>query len=242
MASTDDHPASNSKKEIVRRGWNKVSYIYRPPGVPKDCFGHTLTDHREWLQPIFDRVAQDARVLDLGCGCGAPDSLLLATRYRVTGVDISDVQIDRAKSLVPGATFVRADMTEIDFPDASFAAILALYSIIHVPVEEQRTLLRKIHRWLEPGGLALLVTGHDKWTGIENGWLGSDATMYWSHADADTYAGWFAELGFQTFDRRYVPEGGGGHELFLLEKTTRQSFDAHRGNSRQRDRPRSPSP
>jgi len=43
-------------------------------------------------------------------------------------VDISDVQIERARRLVPGATFIRADVTEIDFPAAGFDAVVCLYA------------------------------------------------------------------------------------------------------------------
>jgi SAM-dependent methyltransferase len=208
----------DSPQSIVREGWNRLSFVYRPEGRTADYFDHKLEDHREWLQPILDLGAVEGRVLDLGCGCGIPDTALLSERFEVTGVDISDVQIERAKKLVPRATFVRADMTEVDFPPDHFRAVTCLYALIHVPLEEQRGLLKKIRRWLEPHGLFLLVTGHDAWTGVERGWLGSEATMYWSHADAETYASWLVELGFEILKRSFVPEGDGGHELFLLEK------------------------
>jgi 2-polyprenyl-3-methyl-5-hydroxy-6-metoxy-1,4-benzoquinol methylase len=207
-----------SPKSIVRDGWNRVSLVYRPEGVSDDCFGHTRDDHREWLNPILEQGAAGMHVLDLGCGCGIPDAQLLARRFQVTGVDISDVQVERAKQNVPSAKFVRADMTEIEFPPAHFGAVVCLYALIHVPLAEQRGLLRKIYEWLEPHGLSLVITGHEAWTGTERSWLGTDATMYWSHADAETYAQWFKELGFRTLRRIFVREGDGGHELFLLRK------------------------
>jgi ubiquinone/menaquinone biosynthesis C-methylase UbiE len=45
----------------------------------------------------------------------------------VTGVDLSDTMIRRARRLVPRARFVRADMTEVVFPDREFGAVIALY-------------------------------------------------------------------------------------------------------------------
>ena len=60
-------------------------------------------------------------VLDLGCGCGVPVARdLVAAGHRVTGVDISDVQIQRARHLVPAATFRRADATTLHLPPESF--------------------------------------------------------------------------------------------------------------------------
>jgi hypothetical protein len=42
--------------------------------------------------------------------------------------------------------------------------------------------------------------------------------MYWSHADAATYRSWLVEQGFAIISDRFVPEGCGGHELFLAQR------------------------
>jgi ubiquinone/menaquinone biosynthesis C-methylase UbiE len=205
-------------KAIVRQGWDHVSEIYRPGNSALDVYGHGFEDHREWLEPLLKAVPRGSEVLDLGCGCGIPDARLLTDRFRVTGVDISDVQIDRARRLVPGARFVRADMTEVIFTDDSFGAVLCLYALIHVPIEEQRPLLHRIHRWLVPGGLFLVITGRDAYTGVEKNWLGSNAEMFWSQTDAATFEGWLRESGFVVRKRAFIPEGASGHTLFLVAK------------------------
>jgi hypothetical protein len=79
-------------------------------------------------------------------------------------------------------------------------------------------MLRRIYRWLSPGGLALLTLGKTAWTGTENSWLGVNVEMYWSHADAATYDRWLRAFGFEILRRRYIPEGDSGHELFLARK------------------------
>jgi SAM-dependent methyltransferase len=206
-------------KAIVRRGWNHVSNLYRPTPVEEDAFGHTYEDHSEWLEPILQMVPKGAEVLDLGCGCGIPDASLLSGRFRVTGVDISDVQVDRARQLVPDARFVRADMTEVMFSEESFGAVVCLYALIHVPLAEQRPLLARVHRWLVPGGLFLVITGEEAFTGTEPDWLGSNSEMFWSHTDAATYQRWLGEAGFEVRRRRHVPEPGSpGHAMFLAAK------------------------
>ena len=51
-----------------------------------------------------------AGVVDLDCGAGVPATrLLIDAGFVVTRVDISEVQIERARSLVPDATFICAD-------------------------------------------------------------------------------------------------------------------------------------
>lgn len=216
-ASSRSHDPLDPKK-VVRDGWNSVSTVYRPPGSPTDAFDHTFADHRDWLQPFFRTVPPGAQVLDLGCGCGLPDAELLSDRFRVTGVDISDVQVERARRQLPRVRFVRADMTEVTFRPQAFGGVVCLYALIHVPLEEQPELLSKVFGWLAPEGLFLVTTGATAWTGVEEGWLGSNAKMYWSHADARTYERWLKETGFHVLRRIFVPEKGATHALFLAQK------------------------
>ena len=111
----------------------------------------------------FPRLSSHATVLDLGCGNDVPASRMLPERFNVTGVDISEAQISRARHLVPTGTFLRADIASIEFPPASFDAVVSFFALIHVPVQEQRLVLGRIRtlagaRWLIPcGGRASFV-------------------------------------------------------------------------------------
>lgn len=209
---------SRSPKEIVREGWNQLSTVYRPDGTSEDAFGHTASAHRRWLKPVL-ALRAGSKVLDLGCGCGIPDASLLSRRFEVVGVDISEVQIERARKLVPEATFLCTDMTRVRFLVGSFDAAICLYSIIHVPVEEQGELIERIGRWIRPGGPFILIAGADAYTGTEEGWLGSASEMYWSHADGETYARWLVGAGFEVRRREIIPEGAARHELFYCRRT-----------------------
>ena len=217
-AASGAAPELFDPKRIVREGWNRVSTIYRPPGSRSDAFDHTNADYRDWLQPFFQMLPPGTEVLDLGCGCGLPEARLLSERFRVTGIDLSDVQIERARNLVPKVRFLRADMTAVSFPRGSFGGVVCLYALIHVPLVEQPGLLARVHRWLGPRGLFLVTTGATAWTGVEEGWLGSNAKMYWSHADIETYERWFEDRGFRVLRRTLLPEGTARHALFLLQK------------------------
>lgn len=196
-------------KGIVRRGYDLVSRAYRADDAGDG-------EHGPWMDLLEMRVREGAAVLDLGCGCGVPVARRLARRYAVTGVDLSPVQVERARTLVPNATFICADMARVAFPDASFDAITCFYALIHLPVAEQPALLRAVRRWLRPGGVFLATVGHQAWTGLEKDWLGvAGGDMWWSHADAATYRGWFADAGLAVERETFVPEGAGGH-VFLL--------------------------
>jgi SAM-dependent methyltransferase len=161
-------------EQIVRRGYDAVSYRYRGDAEEPELYG-------TWLAQLRERVPAGGTVLDLGCGCGVPLARdLTASGFALTGVDISAVQVERARRLVPGARFLHADATGVAFPPSSFDAVVSLYTLIHMPLDEQPALLGRIGRWLRPGGWLLATTGQRAWTGIEEQWLGGEAPMWWS--------------------------------------------------------------
>ena len=98
--------------------------------------------------------------LEFGSGMG--DSCeYVASRFgcRVTGVEISPEQVERARERHPnrrsrGFDFVEADILQWEPPE--------LYDVVYflemLPIiQDSRTLLKKIHSWLRPGG-ALTMT------------------------------------------------------------------------------------
>ena len=203
-----------SNKEIVRQGYDKVSYAYRNENQSEG-----FSDYAAWLAELALLLPPQAKVLDLGCGCGVPAAQTLAQQFSVVGVDISPVQIERARNIVPNAEFICADMTEVDFPAESFAAIISLYAIIHIPLDEQPTMFAKFFKLLQPEGYLLVIVGSRAWTGVEENWLDvSGATMFWSHADAETYQSWLTEIGFKLRWSKFIAEGNGGHQLIFAQK------------------------
>jgi SAM-dependent methyltransferase len=203
---------ADDERELVRRGYNALSYYYRHDSTGEGRYA-------PWLADLTARLPAGADVLDLGCGCGVPVARSLAAAgHQVTGVDISEVQIERARHLVPVGTFVRADAAQVVFAPASFDAIVCLYALIHLPLADQPPLLRRAAGWLRRAGWLLLIAGHDAWTGTEDNWLGGPAPMWWSHADAASYRSWLEEAGLDITAQEFVPEGTGGHALFWARR------------------------
>jgi len=211
-------------KDTVRAGYDLVSHAYRDD-AGKDC-GKYL----EWVEELRPHLRPGSEVLELGCGCGIPVAREMAKTHPYIGVDLSPVQIERARKLAPSAKFLCGDMAELGFPDQSFGAVLCLYAIIHLPLAEQKPLLVRIHQWLETKGWLMVIVGWGAWTGTARDWLGvKDATMYWSHTDFETYRAWLAETGFTVHSYRFVPEGEGGHYLLLAQKTVGSPRSTVRG-------------
>jgi SAM-dependent methyltransferase len=207
-----------AQRDLVRRGYDAVSHAYRSDlGDPSEDLPETTSNYRAWIDDLASRLAPGARVLDIGCGAGVPaDRLLIDAGLRVTGVDLSPVQIERARALVPEATFVCSDIVDFELEPQSLDAIVSLYALIHIPLEDQRALLPRILAALREGGLFLAIVGHERWTGVED-YLG--APMFWDHADRDTYLRWLRGDGFEVLWHHFVHEGDAGHTLVLAQRT-----------------------
>jgi len=214
---SDDAGSRAAQRDLVRRGYDAVSRTYRTDlGESSVASSETTSTYRGWVDDLASRLDHGAQVLDIGCGAGVPaDHFLVDAGLQVTGLDISPVQIERARTLVREATFVCCDIVDFDLKPQSFDAIISLYAMIHIPLDDQRALLPRIFATLRPGGLFLVIVGHERWTGVED-YLG--APMFWDHADADTYLEWLHYDGFEVHWHRYIPEGDVGHTLVLARR------------------------
>jgi 2-polyprenyl-3-methyl-5-hydroxy-6-metoxy-1,4-benzoquinol methylase len=168
---------------------------------------------QEALEDLSSLLPTAAAVLDLGCGAGVPATRWLAERgFAVTGVDVSARQLDLARTHVPEATFVKADMAEVCFEPGTFGAVVAFHSIIHVPRTEHTALLGRIHRCLKPNGAFLATMTITDYEGRDEDWEGWGAPMVWSHFDADTNLAMLDEAGFGILYAEPRTGGGTGHE------------------------------
>jgi cyclopropane fatty-acyl-phospholipid synthase-like methyltransferase len=103
-----------------------------------------------------------ARLLDVGCGTGAPARRLARTTgVSVTGVTLSPRQMEvaTARSLQEGleafTEFRVADAAALPFADEEFDAAIAIESILHMP--EKSRALGEIFRVLRPGAALVIA-------------------------------------------------------------------------------------
>jgi len=171
----------------------------------------------EWCAELLDRLLPGAHVVELGCGGGAPETALLAARFRLTGVDLSEEQLRRARERVPEAEFVHADFTDVEFDSGSVDAVAAFYSFNHVPRDLLAPLYARVRSWLAPGGLFLTALG----TGDSDGWVGEwlGVPMYFSSWPPETNSRMLTEAGFELLRDEVVtirePEGDGTFQWVL---------------------------
>jgi SAM-dependent methyltransferase len=180
---------TDERGAIVRDGYDAIAgrYLDWSRSIHRDPSGRFLSELAAMVPP-------GGRVLDLGCGAGIPSTAFLAERFEVVGVDVSAEQLRRARANVPGASFVQADMCDVELPTRTFDAACALYSVSHVPRERHAELFARIAAGLKPGGYFLAslgATGSCDWTGD---WLGN--RMFFSSHDAETNRGLLRDAGF----------------------------------------------
>ena len=197
---------SEEHKRVVETGYDRMAERYLSTKDPEDEL--TL----DALAELAQNLPPGATVLDLGCGAGIPATRWLAQRFTVTGVDFSVRQLELARRNVPGASFLKADMTDLNFAPETFDAVVALHSIIHVPRTEHLALLRNILRWLKPGGAFLATLSVGEWEGEESDWEGWGAAMRWSHYDRETNLKMLREAGFEITSAQELTGPGTGDE------------------------------
>ena len=91
----------------------------------------------------------EGRVLDLGCGIGHSFDAL-------GDRDSTGVDLDAAALAGQDRETVVADMRALPFRDGTFASVLSVQSLEHVP--DPARVLAEAVRVLEPGGVAVFVT------------------------------------------------------------------------------------
>ena len=196
-------------KALVRRGYEACAASYHES---------RSAEPGNELHGLIDRLDDGDAVLDIGCGAGIPIAQALAARCRVTGVDVSAEMVRRARRNVTTGDFVCADIMSVRLPPSSFHAVVALYSVFHLPREEHLCLFRRVHGWLKPGGYFLCTLSHRS----EEGYTEQDffgATMYWSNYGLGEYVDMLTEAGFVLLETRSVGrDRGEDHPLVLARK------------------------
>ena len=198
-------------KKVVEEGYDRIGERYA-----QDASMTRQELRSRQVSYLMKELPCGSELLDLGCGAGTPTTKRLAEHFAVTGVDISQRQVERARRDIPYATFIQADMTSLRLPRCSYDAVTAFFSIIHVPRDEQPDLLRSIATWLRPNGLLFAtMTARSKEIDFDDCWMG--APMFWSGHDSVTNKRIVREAGLDIVSVEET-EDSDGHFLWLMAR------------------------
>jgi ubiquinone/menaquinone biosynthesis C-methylase UbiE len=190
MATSESKEIPSDLKHRLKNTYDLIAEKYNNWANRESSIRLKYLQH---LLPPLTSDSNEKHVLELGCGAGIPVTQTLASinHIHITANDMSTVQIGFAKQNIASLQstkvvkekieFIEGDMMSISFPNASLDAVVAMYSLIHLPQNEQVTLLERISDWLKPGGYLLANFAEQEATSIvDEHWMHEKGWTFWS--------------------------------------------------------------
>jgi cyclopropane fatty-acyl-phospholipid synthase-like methyltransferase len=184
---------------------------------------------------IADRagISEGDRVLDAGCGVGGSAVWLAQNRgARVDGVNINEMQVEKARHGaaergVENVDFHVADYTDVPFDDDTFDVVWAVESVCHT--DDEHAFLQEVKRVLRDDGVLVVADGflgkpRDEMTDDEN--EGVDAMLEGmaapSLATVDEFREALEKEGFYDieFEDKYESVYPSARRMYLLTLVT----------------------
>jgi demethylmenaquinone methyltransferase/2-methoxy-6-polyprenyl-1,4-benzoquinol methylase len=140
------HESGTLPAEGVRSMFDRIAPVY-------DLMNRVMTaglDQRWRRLTVRLTVSPEDRVLDACCGTG---DLAVAARKagaEVVGLDFSEPMLERARRKDPSVEWIRGDLLELPFADASFDAATVGFGVRNVADLDRG--LGELRRVLKPGG------------------------------------------------------------------------------------------
>ncbi len=129
----------------------------RAVGISDEDGSYPFAGYRQLLNEIYNRVLEGkARsVLDIGFGTGTLSYKLSQHGIKIYGQDFSERMIEIAKSKMPEAKLYQgnfADGIVEELKHSKYDAIIATYSLHHLPDDRKVSLIKELLTLLSDGG------------------------------------------------------------------------------------------
>lgn len=141
----------------AQKSFEYISNYYDLIYEDKD-YGKEVT----FIESIFNSIHKPGKILEIGCGTGNYTKILLERGYKITGLDISENMLIKAKQKC-ACDFVRGDMRDF-VVNGKFDACIAMFAVMGYVTENSDIVkaLKNIRAHLEPNGLFVF----DVWNGL----------------------------------------------------------------------------
>ena len=194
---------------FVKNQYNKLAENY--------LAGRDQFKNDKYLERLNSLLSSKSHILDIGCGAGIPvDHFFVKKGHKVTGIDISEKQIELAKKNVPQGNFKVKDMSLLVEGEYSVDAVVSFYAIFHTKREMHEDILHKINSFLEKDGYLLITMGASEWEGKEVDFFGGE--MEWSHYGAEKNIELIKNVGFEVIFSEIDTSGNEKHLVILARK------------------------
>ncbi len=146
-------------KEQIRKRWNEAAEDF------DDLPGHglrTMQEKQTWMSLLQKTLGpKPLKILDVGTGTGVIALLLTEMGHNVTGIDLSEDMLARAREKARKANmpveFLEGDAENVPFPDKTFEAVINRHVLWTLPNPE-----KAVSEWirvLKPGGCLVIIDG-----------------------------------------------------------------------------------
>ncbi|MEI7856880.1 MAG: class I SAM-dependent methyltransferase [Methanomicrobiales archaeon] len=149
----------NEIKDAIRKCWDQSSVWY------DSCSGHGIGTGEEniaWKQELGRNLpGPSLTVLDVGCGTGAMGLLFAGMGHRVTGLDLSEGMLAKAREKADAQKcsmeLRTGDAEHLPFDNESFDVVVNRHLVWTLPHPE--VALKEWQRVLKTGGVVLIIEG-----------------------------------------------------------------------------------
>jgi putative AdoMet-dependent methyltransferase len=188
---------SKQRRELFDRWANEYDHRVREE-ADQDAF--PFAGYDRVLGMVWEKADVDLgmTVLDIGTGTGNLAALFTASGCRVWGIDFSSEMLEQARSKVPDAHFLQADLNA-GWPDTlpgHFNRIVSAYVLHEFTLPHKLRIVKEMISHLSPGGWAVVgdvsfptakareasrQVWADRWDSDESYWA-ADETIEACHA------------------------------------------------------------
>lgn len=132
-------------------------------------------DFKQTQDKFINRLETGNYILDFGCGSGRDTKYFLESGLRVDAIDGSE-EVCKIASEYTGIEVKRMLFQELDI-DSKYDGIWACSSILHLPKNDLKLVLRKINTALKKKGIVYTSFKYGEFEGERNGRYFTDFTI-----------------------------------------------------------------
>ena len=180
-----------------------------------DCFAHV---YEQWFMDIspYKAMVDDfsdylpslrSQILDLGCGPGNYSKYLSDIKgfKNITGIDLSEQMIRRAKKNAPLCNFELGDIRKFSSLPAKFHGVLASFIIPYLSYHETDQLISNVFKMLKPLGTLYLSCMEGVKCGFEQTSFSGEMAVYIYYYTEEFLVGSMEERGLHVLSVNRQP-------------------------------------
>jgi SAM-dependent methyltransferase len=163
-----------------------------------------FVDSTKEMSPIMEierftkSLPAGGSVLDAGCAYGRDTKLFANIGFKITGIDLSQELLKRAKEFSPQTKFLKMDIRNLDFPNNHFDGIWCHATLLHLNNEDLEKALREFNRVLKEEGVLFASFKEGKGSEDKVESFSSDYPRFFNYQTAESVGSLVKEAGFKS--------------------------------------------